>query len=145
MTTNEYMANVPKERREYLSLLRNLIKSNFPGIVEDMSYLMPTFIYKGDTLCSIANEENQMALYITPFDLLDHFKDQLKPYNHAASCIQFKKLDKNDLELFDQVLKYCANNISKSRFYSRMNSKNKSNYSVGMEKKFHSFFFLHPY
>ena len=123
MTTNEYMANIPEKRRAYLSNLRQMIKSEFPNIYEDMGYQMPTFTHQGEILCSIANQKEYMALYITPFDLLKKFKTELNSFKHEASCIQFEHLDKKDIELFRRILNYCVDNISDSRFNSRMNSK----------------------
>ena len=122
MTANEYMTNVPADRKNALDALRSLILDTFPDVEENMGYNMPTYLHKGETLCSIANQKNYMALYIMPYDLLDEFKDELATFNCGASCIRFKKLKEGDLDLFKRILTYCDANYYKSQYFGRMNA-----------------------
>ena len=125
MTANDYMSNVPQGRKEDLVVLRSLIKTIFPEIEETMGYNMPTFMHRGETLCSIANQKNYMALYIMPYDLLEEFKEELSTFNCGASCIRFKKLKEGDLDLFRRILIYCDANYYKSQYFGRMNASKK--------------------
>ncbi len=125
MTANEYMANVPPERKADLNSLRSLIKATFPDIEETMGYNMPTFMHRGETLCSIANQKHYMALYVMPYDLLEKFKEELASFNCGASCIRFKNLKEGDLDLFKRILTYCDANYYKSQYFGRMNASKK--------------------
>lgn len=125
MTPDEYMAAIPSERKADLDALRSLIKTTFPEIEETMGYNMPTFLHRGETLCSIANQKNYMALYVMPYDLLEEFKEELLPFNCGASCIRFKKLNAADLDLFQRILTYCDANYYKSQYFGRMNASKK--------------------
>lgn len=125
MSVDQYLKDIPQERKERLLSLRSLIKASFPEIVETMDYNMPTYVLKGETLCAFASQKNYMALYIMPYDLLNHFKDELAAFNCGASCIRFKKLGTENLDLFGRILKYCASHYPESQFYGRMNASKK--------------------
>lgn len=119
MTVDEYYQSIPKDRAEQLQELRKVIDTVFPNVVEDMSYNLPTFSYNNFKMCAIASQKNYMALYVMNYDLLAHFKVELKNFNCGKSCIRFKKLDDGTLYLLKKILFFLKENIKNSQFYKR--------------------------
>lgn len=117
MTVDDYFKSIPLERAEHLQVLKKIIVKVFPNVVEDMTYNLPTFTYNNFKMCAIANQKNYMALYIMNYDLLVHFKEELKDFNCGKSCIRFKKLDEKSIYLFEKILFFLKENIKNSHFY----------------------------
>ncbi len=122
-SVEDYFNQVPDNRREMLRDIRAIIFELFPGIEENMDYQLPTYIHNGQTLCALASQKNYMALYIMPYDLLEEFKDDLRAFNCAKSCIRFQELREGTLDLFRRILDYTGNYYPQSRYYGRMNAK----------------------
>lgn len=110
-----YLAQLPADRREALGVVRDLVRRIWPGIEEDMSYSMPTFHLDGHALCALASQKSFMALYIMPYDLLIAFKNELKLHDTGRSCIRFKRLSPELLDLLDRVLKYTGTRLPESK------------------------------
>lgn len=125
MTISDYIEKQPENRQKMIQDIRELIKLTYPNIVETMDYKMPTYLLDGETLCALASQKQHMSFYIMPHDLLEGFREELEAYNCGKSCIRFKKLKDEDLELFQRILKFTGENYSKSAFYGKMNAKKK--------------------
>lgn len=109
-----YFELLDEDRREPLLVLRKLIKTVWPDVVEDMEREMPTYHLNGHAFCALASQKHFMALYIIPHDLLKAFKKDLMIYNRGLSCIRFKRLDTATLDLFDRIIKYTGSQIAES-------------------------------
>ncbi len=109
-----YLAQLPADRREALGVVRDLVHRIWPSIREDMSYGMPTFHLEGHALCALASQKSFMALYIMPYDLLIAFKNELMLHDTGRSCIRFKRLTPELLDLLDRVLKYTGTRLHDS-------------------------------
>ena len=118
-SVEEYMAKLPVDRRDALGNVRVLIQRIWPRIKVDLAYDMPTFHLDGQALCAIANQKNFMALYVMHHDLLIAFKNDLKVRDTGKSCIRFKRLDPELLDLFDRIIKYTGSQMSTSILYGR--------------------------
>ncbi|MCC6542224.1 MAG: DUF1801 domain-containing protein [Flavobacteriales bacterium] len=114
-TADEYFDQLDADRKEPLLRLRRMILGIWPGIVEDMDREMPTYHLNGRTLCALANQKNFMALYILPHDLLHAFKKDLLVYDRGRSCIRFKRLEADTLDLFDRIIKYTGSQMHESQ------------------------------
>ena len=122
MTSNanspeEYIEELPEERKEAMSLLRSTIKANLPeGFKETMSYGMIGYVvphsrYPAGYHCSpelplpfinIASQKNYIALYhagiYADSKLSAWFVGEFPKYvktklDMGKSCIRFKKID----------------------------------------------------
>ena len=62
-SVNEYLAELPAERRAALTKLRGLIRKIAPGAKESMQYGMPAFEQDG-LACALASQKNYMSLYL---------------------------------------------------------------------------------
>ena len=116
-TVDEYINQLPEERKEVLTKLRAVINKNLPkGFVEQINYKMPGYVvphsmYPGGYHCSpelplpfmnIASQKNFVALYHSGIyadkELLDWFMGEYPKYvqtklDMGKSCIRFKKME----------------------------------------------------
>lgn len=128
-TTQEYISQIPEERKAAFSKLRKTILDNIPkGFKEEMSYgtigfIVPHSIFPDGYHCdpklplpfaSIANQKNfialhHMGLYATP-ELSDWFISEYPKHSKykldmGKSCIRFKKTDDIPFELIAELFK----------------------------------------
>lgn len=129
MTVEDYMKNLPEDRREVMEALRKVIKKNLPkGFEETMNYgmigyVVPHSIYPSGYHCdtkqplpfmNIASQKNNIAfyhmgIYAMP-ELLDWFvgeypKHAKSKLDMGKSCIRLKKMDDIPYELIGQLVK----------------------------------------
>lgn len=124
----DYISQLPLERKESFNALRNVILENLPaGFEETMSYgmigyVIPHSLYPAGYHCdpklplpflSIASQKNFVAVYhmgIYAFpELLDWFVEQYPTYvktklDMGKSCIRFKKPEKIPLQLIGDLV-----------------------------------------
>jgi uncharacterized protein YdhG (YjbR/CyaY superfamily) len=129
VTVEEYMKELPEDRKEAMSMLRKEIKKNLPkGFKECMSYgmigyVVPHSIYPAGYHCNpelplpfmnIASQKNfiavyHMGIYANP-QLLKWFADEYekagvgKP-DMGKSCLRFKKPEKIPFRLIGELAK----------------------------------------
>ncbi len=117
-TVEEYIASLPEDRREQISIVRQAILDNLPeGIVETMNWGMISYevplkdypeTYNGQPLmfAALASQKNHMAVYLTGIysderlkdDFVESYKQSGKKLDMGKSCVRFKKID--DLPVF---------------------------------------------
>ena len=127
-TIEEYLNDIPKERQEAFTKLRETILENIPnGFEEQMSYSMigyivPHSIYPNGYHCNpnlplpfltIASQKNFIALYhmgiYTKPELLNWFVAEYPKYSTqkldmGKSCIRFKKIDQIPFDLIAELV-----------------------------------------
>lgn len=127
-TVENYMNDLPEERKAPMQRLRELFKANLPeGFVEQMSYgmigyVVPHSIYPKGYHCSpelplpfinIASQKNFIAVYhmgiYSDENLLNWFVEEFPKHSKAKldmgkSCIRFKKMDQIPYELLGELL-----------------------------------------
>jgi len=127
LTPQEYLSNLPEDRKEVMQKLRNSIIKNIPqGFEEVMSYgmlgfVVPHSIYPDGYHCdpklplpfmNLASQKNFIALYhmgIYANEQLYHWFVAEYPKHCKAkldmgkSCIRFKKMDDIPFELIGEL------------------------------------------
>jgi uncharacterized protein YdhG (YjbR/CyaY superfamily) len=123
-TVEEYLAELPPERREVVSKVRDLVRRNLPkGYSETMSWGMISYglplsrypnTYNGQPLgyVALAAQKNYYALYLTgPYmdpeqakQLADAFQRTGKKMDMGKSCLRFKKLDDLPLDAVGRII-----------------------------------------
>lgn len=121
-TVNEYLRELPEDRRKAISAVRAVIRENLqPGFEEGMQYGMigyfvPHSIYPAGYHCdpkqplpftALASQKNAMSLYLMACYgdaeqqvwLRDQFTKSGKKLDMGKSCIRFKKLDDLPLDV----------------------------------------------
>lgn len=119
MTVTAYLDTLPDERRNTLIIVRELILAIWPRAKEQMLNDMPTYQLDGIPLCTLANQKHFMVLYIAPYDLLAPFKNELKKHNCGRTCIRFRAMSGELLDLFDRILKYTGSQLAMSQHVRR--------------------------
>jgi uncharacterized protein YdhG (YjbR/CyaY superfamily) len=119
MNVTTYLNDLPDDRRNALLIVRELILAIWPQAREELVNNMPTYHLDGLQLCALANQKHFMVLYIAPYDLLTPFKNELKKYNCGRTCIRFREITGELLDLFDRVVKYTGSQLPTSQLARR--------------------------
>jgi uncharacterized protein YdhG (YjbR/CyaY superfamily) len=127
-TVEEYLKELPEERKEVIRRLREIILKNIPkGFTEEMSYgmigyVVPHSLYPDGYHCNpklplpflnIASQKNfvtlyHMGIYAKP-ELLKWFIDEFPKHSNlkldiGKSCIRFKKMDQIPFDLIEELV-----------------------------------------
>lgn len=127
LTPDDYISNLPENRRLKLQKLREVIKQNLPkGFEETMNYgmigyVVPHSIYPDGYHCdpsmplpfiNIASQKNHitvyhLGMYAQP-ELLEWFLDEFKKFspkkpNMGKSCIRFSKTQEIPYQLIGDL------------------------------------------
>lgn len=127
-TVDEYLREIPDERKAAFSKLRQTIRANLPeGFEEQMSYgmigyVVPKSIYPAGYHCSpelplpftnIASQKNYIALYHSGLyanpELLDWFVREYPKHSPAKldmgkSCVRFRKPEHIPYDLIAELM-----------------------------------------
>lgn len=128
-TPEEYINNLPDDRKQVMNTLRKTIKENLPeGFSETINYgiigyVVPHSIYPNGYHCdsklplpfmSIASQKNFIALYYMGLyanqKLMNWFLQEVPKYcipklDMGKSCIRFKKIDQIPYALIGELSK----------------------------------------
>ncbi|WP_459210523.1 DUF1801 domain-containing protein [Aquimarina rhabdastrellae] len=126
-TPDEYISNLPDDRKEPMQALRKVILENLPqGFQETMSYgmigyVIPHSLYPDGYHCdpklplpfmNIASQKNYIAIYHSGIyaqkELLDWFVGEYPKHvktklDMGKSCIRFKKVNQLPLDLIGEL------------------------------------------
>jgi uncharacterized protein YdhG (YjbR/CyaY superfamily) len=123
-TVEEYLAELPPERREQIEAVRAVILENLPEGYEEamnwgmISYQVPLAVYP-DTYnkqpmmyAALASQKNHMAVYLTGIYMDNPSREEFeaaymatgKRYDVGKSCVRFKKLDDLPLPLIGETI-----------------------------------------
>ena len=104
-TVDDYMKDVPEERRGALEELRKLCLEILDGYEESMQYGMPSYNQKGqDVEVAFASQKQYISLYILKQEVLDKFRDSLKGLSLGKGCIRYRKPEQIDFQLVRTLL-----------------------------------------
>ncbi len=88
-TIDEYLSALPPEARAHLEKLRAVIRAAAPMAVEDISYRMPAYRYKG-ILVYFAAFRDHYSLFPASVSLMRAHAAELKPYVASKGTIHFQ-------------------------------------------------------
>jgi uncharacterized protein YdhG (YjbR/CyaY superfamily) len=123
-TIQEYLTEMPDDRREDIKNVRKTILANLPEGYEEalnwgmITYQVPLDIYpdtynkKPLMYAALANQKNHMAVYLTGIymdeelnqDFENKYKETGKRYDVGKSCVRFRKLEDLPLELIGESI-----------------------------------------
>lgn len=117
-----YFESLPVDRREQLGALRSHIKHVWPDAEEDFSFAMPTYSVDGKAAFALASQKEHMVLHVITLDLLEPFRIDLMTTDHGKSCIRFRALTPELVQLFDRIIKYVGSQVHLSKRSARPTS-----------------------
>jgi uncharacterized protein YdhG (YjbR/CyaY superfamily) len=124
-TVQEYLKEMPPDRRQAIEEVRQTILENLPEGYEEalnwgmITYQVPLEVYpetynkKPLMYAALANQKNHMAVYLTGIymdeklnqDFEEKYRQTGKRYDVGKSCVRFRKLDDLPLELIGESIK----------------------------------------
>lgn len=123
-TVDQYLAELPDDRRDAVESVRDVIVTNLPeGYEETMNWGMIVYsvpldtypdTYNGQPLmyAALANQKSYMSLYLTAVwaadgireDFISKYKESGKRLDMGKSCVRFRTLDDLPLELISETI-----------------------------------------
>lgn len=123
-SVQEYLQQLPDERRQAVETVRQLVLDNLPaGYEEALNWGMITWqvpleiypdTYNGKPLmyAALASQKNHMSLYLTGIYMDEEAKEQFeqsykatgKRYDVGKSCVRFRKLDDLPLDVIADAI-----------------------------------------
>ncbi len=100
----DYLQEVPPDRRECLTALRNLCLETLNGYEEGMEYGMPCYRKNGVVEVAFASQKNYIALYILKGAVLHANRDLLGGLDVGKGCIRYTRPSKVDFVLLEKLL-----------------------------------------
>jgi len=123
-TVEQYLADLPEDRRSAVEAVRETILANLPGGYEEamnwgmISYQVPLEVhpdtYNGQPLmyAGLASQKNHMAVYLSAIyanekarkEFEAAYKETGKRFDVGKSCVRFKKLDDLPLDVIGEAV-----------------------------------------
>jgi len=123
-TVEEYLAELPEDRRAAISTVRDVVNANLPeGYEETMEWGMVTWVvplseypdtYNGKPLSyiSLASQKNHLALYLmglnseSPHEqwFRQQYVERGMKLDMGKSCVRFRTLDEVPLDVVGEVV-----------------------------------------
>lgn len=105
---DDYLAEVPDERKAALVRLRELCREELAGFAEVMAYGMPAYERDGTAEIAFASQKQYVSLYLMRSDVRDAFAERLAGQDMGRGCLRFRKPEQIDFELVRDLLKATA-------------------------------------
>jgi len=99
-----YLAGLNENRREALTVLREMILETVPGVQESMRYRMPTYDLGEMGICAMASQKKYISLYLDPPHVEAH-RAEFAGLNVGKSCVRFRRLEQLPLDTVRTILK----------------------------------------
>jgi len=123
-TVEDYLADLPEDRYEALTELREVILDNLPdGYEENMNFGMITYevpleaypdTYNGKPLmyAALASQKNHFAVYLSGIyqdserrdDFLEAYRETGKRLDVGQSCVRFRKIEDVPFEVVGDAI-----------------------------------------
>lgn len=107
---DEYVQEVPENRRAAINELRERCRNILVGYDESMQYGMPTYGKNGTPEVAFASQKNYISLYMMKNSVVNRYRDQL-PMS-GKSCIRYSSPAKMDFAVIEQMLRETATDPS---------------------------------
>ena len=103
---DEYMGQLPEDRRAVMEQLRGTIRSAAPDATEVISYNMPAFRLGGRFLVSYEAFKRHYSLFPWSDAMVEELGEELKPYAVGKGTIRFPGDSPIPLELVTRIVEF---------------------------------------
>lgn len=104
VSVEEYIANVPPDRRGALEVLRRLCGEELVGFDEAISYGMPSYLRDDAVEVAFANQKAYVSLYVLRQAALAAYRDRLIGLSVGKGCIRYRRPDQIDEAVVRSIL-----------------------------------------
>ena len=104
-----YLEEIPQERREALTRLRELCRTLLVGYEESMAYGMPCYSKNSVAEVAFASQKNYISLHIVKQSVVNAHRAELKGASIGKGCIKYTKPEKLDWDVIKMLLEDTAN------------------------------------
>ncbi|MFD9307118.1 iron chaperone [Streptomyces sp. NPDC060048] len=103
-----YLAEVPEERRDALTRLRQLCREELEGFTEVMAYGMPAYARDGTIEIAFASQKQYVSFYLMRGDVREAFEERLAGQDMGKGCLRFRRPENIDFGLVRDLLRATA-------------------------------------
>ena len=103
-----HLAEVPPERRQVLTAIREMCLKHLPGYEEGMDYGMPSYAKDGVVEFGFASQKNYISIYGLKTEALESQRAEFVGASIGKGCIRYTKPEKVNLAAVEQLLKATA-------------------------------------
>jgi uncharacterized protein YdhG (YjbR/CyaY superfamily) len=114
-SVDEYMAQLPEDRRAVMEELRATVRAAAPTAVEVISYNMPALRLNDRFLVSYEAFKNHTSLFAWSEEMLAELGDALRPYAVGKGTIRFPKDEPIPLDLVTRVVEFRIREVDRSK------------------------------
>jgi len=105
-SVEEYLANLPEDRRDAVRQLRDTIHAAAPDATETIAYGMPAFrSHGGQFLVSFAAFKAHYSLFPASGAVVEALSDEIAPYVAGKGTISFRASEPLPLSTVSKVVK----------------------------------------
>lgn len=105
-SVDEYMAQLPEDRRSAMEQLRTTIRAAAPGATEAISYNMPAFRLDGRFLVSYETFKHHTSIFAWSDEMLEELGDALRPFAVGKGTIRFAADAPIPLDLVRRIVEF---------------------------------------
>ncbi len=103
-TVDEFMLEVPEDRREAMERIRALCRKHLVGFEEQMLYGGPCYVRNGVAEVGFMSQKNNVALYILRTDVMNAHRGSFAKSNVGKGCIRYTNPNKIDFDVVASML-----------------------------------------
>ncbi|MFD5509057.1 iron chaperone [Streptomyces sp. NPDC127051] len=105
---DDYLTEVPEERRVALTKVRQLCRAELVGFDEVMAYGMPAYERDGACEIAFASQKQYISFYLMRSDVREAFEERLAEQDMGKGCLRFRRPESIDFDLLRDLLKATA-------------------------------------
>jgi len=121
-SVDDYIASQPKAIQDILERVRNVIREALPGAEEVISYKIPAYKLRGESVIYFAGWKQHYSLYPATKRVIAKFKEELAAYQISKATIRFPLSQPVPVKLIGRIAKFRAKEV-KEREKTKANPK----------------------
>ncbi len=102
-TIDEYVNSCPADVQSIFEKIRGIVRGNFPGVKETISYQIPTFSLNGKSLVYVGAWKNHIAMYPIPHGP-EALQKELSPYISGRGTVRFSLNKPIPYDLIEKIV-----------------------------------------
>src|ERR1700722_10124395 len=95
----EYVAEVPADRRTAIAKLRSLCKKNLAGFDESIAYGMPCYMRNGVMGFAFASQKQYISFYVCGSTAVKDLRAKLTGSSKGKGCVRFARPEQIDFDV----------------------------------------------